>query len=207
MSDKFPKLQLALDTLERVKADPNAWDQTEWHCGSAGCFAWHVGAVAGAEPAIQGDTIPWWEYMNHESLESYVASMAWQGPLSEKRRQYLKESGARKVENRDFMVIPPGLTKQDKIEIYKYARDELGLSQKDSNLLFDSKNTLEDLEEMIQELAATGTLREEVWGDCGECGERGCNGECLPPGCDEDDECDESHDCCHYCDNGDEDDE
>lgn len=34
--------ELLVDTLATIKANPQYWDQTQWHCGTTHCFAGFV---------------------------------------------------------------------------------------------------------------------------------------------------------------------
>lgn len=34
--------ELAYKTLDYIKAHPEEWDQTMWHCGTTHCFAGHI---------------------------------------------------------------------------------------------------------------------------------------------------------------------
>lgn len=52
--------EAALAALARIDADPEAWDQTRWRCGTGGCFAHHVVVAAGGgwlHPDKESETV------------------------------------------------------------------------------------------------------------------------------------------------------
>jgi hypothetical protein len=50
-------ITLLTRTLEYIEAHPLEWVQSDWTCGTAGCFAWHAAILDGArrDPAYEPD--------------------------------------------------------------------------------------------------------------------------------------------------------
>jgi hypothetical protein len=49
--------QRLLQTLEMVKANPQHWDQTHWHCGTSHCFAGFVHLLQKELPVDTSDDL------------------------------------------------------------------------------------------------------------------------------------------------------
>jgi hypothetical protein len=45
---------LLQQVLAKIEADPKAWDQTYWFCGTSACFAGHACLLAGDKPLFEG---------------------------------------------------------------------------------------------------------------------------------------------------------
>lgn len=60
MFDLETRKRLVLQALRNIKRFPDQWDQNAWHCGTACCFAGHLGIAAGFQfenvPVILGET-------------------------------------------------------------------------------------------------------------------------------------------------------
>lgn len=52
-----PNAELAYRVLDHIDANPSEWDQTNWQCGSAACFAgWAVRLSGGVMENVDGKT-------------------------------------------------------------------------------------------------------------------------------------------------------
>ena len=107
-------IELLQKTLDTIKANPEHWNQEQWHCGTSHCFAGFAELIA-----------------NNLSIE-----------MSCEQVRALRLNG--KLEDR----------------ICSYAEKLLGITDDDSDVLFDPYNTLEQLERMVDHLTVYGSLED-----------------------------------------------
>ena len=122
---------LLRSTLELIKANPDHWDQEYWHCKTSHCFAGFVDLQLRKLPLdTDENSIPYKDIR----------------VLLEEAGFNLKDKGLTKaIKNLDYPEDPtPG-------EIAQLA---LGLSLSQSVSLFNTTNTLEDLEQKVNYLCS-----------------------------------------------------
>lgn len=50
MTDVKPNAELAYAVLDHIDAHPETWQQSEWWCGTGGCFAGWTATLSGEKP-------------------------------------------------------------------------------------------------------------------------------------------------------------
>lgn len=164
----MPNMELLDKVLGHIKANPETWNQADYRCGTTYCFAGHAALMSGWKP-VGPDKDLAWRVAGFESAEQGIAYYqrqlkrvpegayadsvvaSWKGNI---------ENINAKVDNRDPEVT---LTGAEKAAIADVARDVLDLDGDTAGTLFQSGNSLSDLEEMVEEIRENGYLDPWSW--------------------------------------------
>lgn len=137
-----PNKALLKKTLEQIKAHPELHNQNFWVvaneenlCGTAMCFAGHAAVLSGAE--------------NPDPKKHFIED--W----------YVRKDNLAYMNYEDTYQVPF----KDYESVSKYAGRELGLTSEQSDWLFDSNRTLEEIESAVEELITYGTLEAAEYHD------------------------------------------
>lgn len=129
----MPNTQLAYRVLDLIEAHPEHWNQRRWHCGTSHCFAGFVEClVLGANP-----------------FNSWSAELT----RSEVKENFKKQwEGTRLSQFSQFYL---DITNEVAIK-------ELGIDKGQASQLFDAKNTLEDLHQLVSEIFGPRVVKAKV---------------------------------------------
>lgn len=137
-----PNMALLDTALGHIEANPQEWNQKHWRCGSAGCIAFHLAALSGAEWLM--DTR--FDFDLKVPAGGYAASC------------FCCESTGYGFED---VVTPDGRV----LAVSQYAREVAGLSEADAFALFLGNNTLHQLGRMIERLREKASERSSPLAD------------------------------------------
>lgn len=122
--------ELLKEVLATVKANTDHWDQTVWHCGSSHCFAGFTECIVSGYPL---------------DLSSEEGNKLEENTDPDKVLKALERGGIKHDYTRN--EIDRMLNKSYSPRVI--AQIALGLCHADADSLFDTDNTLEDIEEYI----------------------------------------------------------
>lgn len=109
-------VELLTRTLDYIVAHPKEWNQRDWRCGTAACFAGNAALLAG-----------WQWIMPFGDPDQYLMS--------------------RRLADGRCSTI---------------AQSELGLTEDEAGWLFDGRNTLDDLIQMVESVAVIAEIDPEA---------------------------------------------
>lgn len=112
--------------MQYISDNPEEWDQENWWCGSVACFAGHV--------AMRGKCVP----LDERPIDGYVPPRMI--PRLGNHREINWDMGVYSSENGKMTTVR------------EYARDRLGLDDREAELLFASYNTLDNLQHIVKGL-------------------------------------------------------
>lgn len=148
-----PNIPLLRKTLEHIEAHPEEWKQETWRCATGMCFAGWAVTIADRQ----------WAADKNSSFGSFVVA-------DENDRNAM---GTENIYKSEPGVLHPGIERI--VNCDDAAIRELGISEDDADVLFDSDNDLHSLKLYVAEIEQHGRIisaPEDV--PCG-CGAPGCD--------------------------------
>lgn len=123
--ERVLNVEALIATYDHIRRNPQNWDQTTWKCGTAYCYAGHVGSWLYGMRMDVFDHV----YLNEDALVDLA-----------------------KYEIPDEFMIPRGRELDDDVHVADFAGAVLGLTGEEVDVLFEGANTLADIREFIEKL-------------------------------------------------------
>lgn len=126
-------VKLLREVLQYIETHPQKWNQQAW---------FKVGQRSNGEPIFNKVTLQF------EEVNSCNTSMCFAGHAA-------LMSGFDAPPKNDYLMWRgwgPGLRKAETMDVDEYAREVLGLTFEQADVLFQGENTLEDLKEIVENL-------------------------------------------------------
>lgn len=170
--------ELLDQVLNHIKTNPETWDQSNWRCGTNYCFAGHAAILGGWRPVNEEDNLPYWKLVGFDTPEAHEKGIHERhggrdlDSYGQSHYDFLLSQSRSIVPNTSDIVT---LTGHERKSISLVAQELLGISEYTADELFSGRNSLSDLERMVEEIKERGELGyygddcPEEYGDCDEC--------------------------------------